>query len=104
MGQAVDRTGHRFGILTAVEPTYRWLSSGRRMPAWKMKCDCGAEVVAMTCNLVRGKHQSCGCKKGELNSARYRGDTKLPEYRVYRQMLDRCYLPAAKNFNFLDGV
>lgn len=102
MPEMKDRAGERFGILTAIEPTHKVLSSGRRMPAWKLRCDCGNEVVAMTVNLTKGKHRSCGCKKGELlrETTGQKGVTKWPEYRVYRQMLDRCYLKTAPNYRW----
>lgn len=103
MPAALKLAGKRYGYLTAVEPTHRMLSSGRRMPAWSLKCDCGKIVVAMTVNLVKGKHQSCGCKRGEALSAHHPGDSKRPEYRVYRQMLDRCYLETAPNFRWYGG-
>lgn len=92
------RPGMRIGSLVLVERARKTLSSGRHMPAWRLTCDCGAIVVAMTVNLTKGKHQSCGCQKRALVSSHYRGDTKRPEYRVYRQMLDRCYLATAANY------
>lgn len=105
MGQHIDRKGERFGILTAVAPTHRELSSGRRMPAWILRCDCGNEVVAMTVNLTKGKHRSCGCLTADLYCAArgFERDTRKPEYQVYRQMLDRCYLPSAQNFPWYGG-
>ncbi|MBT1154336.1 hypothetical protein J1C56_01890 [Aminobacter anthyllidis] len=57
----------------------------------------------MTVNLTKGKHMSCGCKRSEAISAHYPGDTKKPEYRVYRQMLDRCYLETAPNYAWYGG-
>lgn len=112
-----DITGQRFGHLTAIEYTHRALSTGRRMSAWAMRCDCGNEVVAMTVNLMKGKHKSCGCMSKKLAAETYRSNhpkvfaarpepirrlavTKLPEYRIYRQMLDRCYLPTAANYPY----
>lgn len=103
MGNFQNRTGERFGILTAIAPTHKTLANGRKMPAWSLKCDCGTIIVAMTVNLTKGSHRSCGCKKGELNSSHYPGDSKRPEYRVYRQMLDRCYLETAPNFRWYGG-
>lgn len=94
------KPGFRIGSLTAIERTQKTLSSGRRMPAWVLRCDCGKTVIAMTVNITKGNHQSCGCKKAELLSASRPGDSKRPEYRVYRQMLDRCYLPSARNFRW----
>jgi hypothetical protein len=103
MKSADIRPGLRVGFLTAVAKTTKTLTSGRRMPAWSLRCDCGRIVVAMTVNLVKGKHQSCGCKRGELTAAHYTGDTKRPEYRIYRQMLDRCYLETAQNYQWYGG-
>jgi hypothetical protein len=103
MQQCRDRRGDRFGSLVAFEATHRVLSSGRRMPAWKLRCDCGNTVVAMTVNLTKGKHQSCGCQKAKLNALAKPGDTKNPEYRVYRQMLNRCSLPTAPNYRYYGG-
>jgi hypothetical protein len=102
MAPPKDITGKTFGSLVALEYTYRWLSSGRRMPAWRLRCECGKEVIAMTVNLLKDKHMSCGCKRSEnaAKTAGWRGDTKKPEYRVYRQMLDRCYLKTAPNYEF----
>lgn len=102
MGHLIDRAGERFGYLTAIEPTHRVLSSGRRMPAWRLRCDCGREVVAMTVNLVKGKHKSCGCKSSDM-AIKTKGlgrDSHKPEYSVYRQMLDRCYLKTAPNYHW----
>lgn len=72
------------------------------MPAWRMRCDCGAEVVAMTVNLTKGKHLSCGCQRGANMRATTGqiGYTRHPVYRVYRQMLDRCYLDTACNYRW----
>lgn len=101
-----DITGERFGSLVAVEYTYRFLSNGRRMPAWKLICDCGNEAVAMTVNLMKGKHKSCGCKRGELSTEtrEFLGVTSMPEYRIYRQMLDRCYLGTAPNYQYYGAL
>lgn len=97
------KPGVRIGFITAINKTVKTLSSGRKMPAWSLKCDCGKIVVAMTVNLTKGKHRSCGCKKAAALSAHYPGDTKKPEYRIYRQMLDRCYLPTAPNYPWYGG-
>lgn len=66
MKPTTDRTGQKYGYLTALAPTHRALSSGRRMPAWELECICGNKVIAMTVNLVKGKHKSCGCRKGDF--------------------------------------
>lgn len=97
------KPGFKFGYLTFIGRTGKTLSSGRRMPAWSLRCDCGKVIVAMTVNLTKGKHQSCGCQRNALIGSHYPGDTKRPEYSVYRQMLDRCYLETAPNFKWYGG-
>lgn len=96
------KPGARIGFLTVVAKTSTTLSSGRKMPAWSLKCDCGNVVVAMTVNITKGKHRSCGCKRSEFicEARGFRGDGKKPIYRVYRQMLDRCYLETAPNYRW----
>lgn len=102
MGNLIDRTGREYGFLTAIEPTQKVLSSGRKMPAWKLRCVCGNEVVAMNVNLDKGKHTSCGCQRiaSILRTKGCDGHSRTPEYRVYRQMLDRCYLITAPNYRY----
>lgn len=112
MRPALDYRGKRFGMLVATEPTRRTLSSGRRMTAWVLKCDCGEEVTAFTENLRKGKHMSCGCDKfraiGEANATHgaqrvssSREDRQL--YSVWRQMKDRCFLKTAPNYHWYGG-
>ncbi len=97
-----DITGKRFGDLTAIAPAHRTLSSGRRMPAWTVECDCGNRIICMTVNLTKGKHRSCGCKRSELTceTRGFEMDTHKPEYRVHSQMVDRCYLKTAPNYRW----
>jgi hypothetical protein len=98
-----DLTGERFGLLVAVSRTQKTLSSGRKMPAWVLDCDCGNQVVAITTNLSKGKHQSCG-KDCPVKAKQPRDRVKNnPLYPVYRQMLDRCYLKTAPNYAWYGG-
>lgn len=105
MRTADIKPGARTGIMTVISKTSKTLSSGRRMPAWSLKCDCGKIVVAMVENIRKDKHRSCGCKRREYiyETCGYRGDTLKPLYSVYRQMLDRCYLETAPNFKWYGG-
>ena len=56
--QRLDLTGERFGMLTVLEPAEDIGS----MTAWRCRCDCGKETVAMTGHLRNGHTTSCGCK------------------------------------------
>lgn len=101
-----DLIGQRFGILTVFAPTQRALSSGRKMPAWVMRCDCGTERVCMTVNLMKGRHRSCGCQRTQLMQKATRTIPRtsvgkhIPEYSVWSQMRQRCSKPYAPNYEF----
>ena len=49
----IDRTGQKFGRLTAVE----YLGRSK----WRCKCECGNEVITTGTALKRGDTKSCGC-------------------------------------------
>jgi hypothetical protein len=60
--RALDLTGQRFGRLVAVE----WAENHKRGDVqWLCRCDCGAESVTLTRNLLRGATRSCGCLKAD---------------------------------------
>lgn len=89
----LDLTGTRVGRLTLLNYTHIVTSSGRKRSAWRCRCDCGNEIVAMTDNLRKPKHTtSCGCfsKENSGASQRTHGASRSRAYRVYRAMLDRC--------------
>lgn len=88
-----DRTGQRFGMLTAVSLSH---SDGKHYH-WIFLCDCGttttrnARDVAHEAN--RGHHVHCGCATERLrHQAKSHGMSKHPAYAVWRSMVDRCRL------------
>lgn len=58
--------GKKFGRLIPIE----WIGNGR----WHCKCDCGNEVNVITCNLINGNTQSCGCLQKDRASEIRTGD------------------------------
>jgi hypothetical protein len=102
MGEWIDRTGERRGMLVAIARTRRTLSSGRQMPGWICKCDCGNEVSVMTTNWHRDKHHSCGCDapRKTMLARGFKGWTDEPLYRVWTQMVQRCTKPYAPNYKW----
>ena len=68
MSNFVDRTGLRYGSLTAIELGSRseW---GKRY--WKCKCDCGNEVEVLSNSLGSGLQKSCGCSRKGKNNKRF---------------------------------
>jgi len=57
---ALDITGQKFHLLTALEPTKR--RSGNCI-IWKCQCDCGNFTEVALSDLKQGKTKSCGCMR-----------------------------------------
>lgn len=69
MHNFIDLTGKRFGRLTVVERAGDYISkSGRKYVAWRCKCDCGNEKIAVGNRLKTGGVRSCGCLSSEVHS------------------------------------
>lgn len=66
MGSFIDLTGKRFGKLTVIcRDSDKEEPSGRKVPMWKCKCDCGNEKVIRGAFLRNGSTKSCGCLGSE---------------------------------------
>lgn len=64
-GPRKDLTGMKFGKLTVLGPARD--EAGR--VAWRCRCDCGNETVALPFNLHSGRTKSCGCGRARLDLA-----------------------------------
>ena len=97
-----DLTARKFGRLTAISPTHQLLSSGRKVVAWKCRCECGTEKIVDASHLVNAKTRSCGCFNQEQTALRSKthGGTRLPEYRIWKAMIRRCYNPNIWSFQY----
>lgn len=69
-----DHSGSRFHFLLAV----RYAGHRRRAAYWVFRCDCGAEKTLNFGDVQQGATKSCGCKRGELISARRRAPRVAP--------------------------
>jgi hypothetical protein len=90
----IDLLGQRFGRLQVVA---RAANTGpkKSMAVWCCVCDCGGTCDVLSSNLRAGKSTSCGCTR------RVHGRWKVPEYSVWRAMVQRCCnpnSPAYKNY------
>lgn len=85
----VDLTGKRFGRLTVVALAEN--IGGKR--GWQCKCDCGSAPVVRHDHLAGGRVVSCGCHRAAASGARNRthGRSRTAEYRIWRNMLNRCH-------------
>ena len=60
MGQAIDLTGQKFGMLTVLE---RAGTSKDGKAMWRCRCDCGVEKDVSGKLLRNGNTKSCGCNR-----------------------------------------
>lgn len=86
----INLTGQRFGRLVATQR-----APHARRVHWRCACDCGGEAVVSADRLRSGKTGSCGCRR--------HGQSRLPEYRVWATMLERCRRPRAANYHNYGG-
>ena len=97
----IDITGMKFGRLIALSPEYiqgsKWM--------WACICDCGVETSVRNDHLRKGKTESCGCWRDEKAPfiRRTHGRSKTRVYRIYRNMLNRCYYEKHIEFKYWGG-
>lgn len=90
--------GRRFGKVVILSQSAS--RNGRRM--WECQCDCGKLTVIRAELLRSGRTKSCGCLRYETRNATH-GMSKLPEYRVWKSMMTRCFNPHTERFKNYGG-
>lgn len=102
MGKYNDITGQKFGKLTAVSVAYK---DKNNLEYWNCKCDCGNETIVRKNHLVGGKIVSCKCfqKERQLQGITSHGLSKTRIYRIYRNMLNRCFYKKHPEFKYWGG-
>ena len=62
MGKFIDLAGQKFNKLTVIKRVDDYISpKGRHYVQWLCKCDCGNNIIVLSCNLKSGHSKSCGC-------------------------------------------
>lgn len=81
MAKIKNIEGMKFGRLIALNQFF----IKNKHTYWLCKCDCGKEKYIRKNDLIRGKTQSCGCKKKEskFNNKRL--------INIFKKMKERCY-------------
>lgn len=86
--------GHKYGRLTVLEPIGR---TNNGTIIYKCQCDCGNIHHASTNSLTQYTIKSCGClNKERIESKPFKthGMTKTRIYKIYQDMIARCYKPS----------
>jgi hypothetical protein len=95
-GRMADLTGHRYGRWTVL--AYTGEHTKRHNAKWLCRCDCGTERIVSNKSLRSGERKSCGCLQRERAAAQFthgesRRGTTTPEYRLFKNMHQRCTNP-----------
>lgn len=92
----VDRTGQKYGMLTAEY----WRKKQNRV-WWYCLCDCGKSLWVIGTNLrEQGGTRSCGCSR---NGNPSHGLSKTPEYSIWKGMRKRCNNPKEPVYKYYGG-
>lgn len=104
-----DITGKKFGRLTVLGPAGQ---SKNRSWVSRCVCDCGTEVLVRDASLIAERTKSCGCLLVEARSLNAKqvhkhntthGLSRTPEYKAWREMIDRCNNPNSKSYSSYGG-
>jgi len=100
--KALDLTGQRFNRLTAIKQTNKSKTGKLK---WLCQCDCGNTIEAISSNLKNGQTNSCGCyhKDQTSNASRTHGQSKIPEYKIWKSMTQRCFNSNQSMYNYYGG-
>ena len=92
MSAKIDLTGMRFGRLTVLSQ----VGKTKRGSVWLCQCDCGKTKKVNGAELRSGDTQSCGCLHKDAVTLwashlnRKHGESRLPLYSCWRNMVKRC--------------
>lgn len=92
-GSQKDYTGVKRGRLTFVEFSHVHITpTGRKKPYWRLKCDCGNEIVVSAYTVGNGT-SSCGCLQKERASQAQtkHGESDTTLHVIWQNMKRRCY-------------
>lgn len=86
----------RFGLLVVLEDAGK---SKHRKTILKCQCDCGNTTIVQKTDLCAGKTRSCGCMQGGITH----GMSHTPEYKAWRDLIQRCTNPNNKRYKDYGG-
>lgn len=94
-----DLSGKRFGRWTVLGMAELSITGS----LWTCRCDCGTVRIRSASTLGRKSHatQSCGCIRRETMTRH--GMSRIPEYSVWRAMIQRCTNPRTVGWHRYGG-
>ena len=94
--------GDRVGLLILVDSVMRGDTKVRTYRLWRVRCcECGRERNVPGHNLKRYVGRTkCRC----ASPTEIHGFDKLPEHRIWRGMLNRCYKPTEDAYRFYGAI
>lgn len=97
----IDLIGKKFGRWTVVNSS----KSINYRAMWECVCDCGVKRVVRADHLSSGATSSCGClvKESNVRLRTTHGMSKTRIYRIYKNMMNRCYYTKHKEFYYWGG-
>lgn len=90
----LDLSGRVFGRLTVLEKLPEKTQS--KAVQWLCSCTCGNTLPVTTSRLNSGNTKSCGC--GLIENRIKHGGSYSPEYAVWKNIKERCYLQTNKSY------
>lgn len=82
MPDKLNLVGQTFWNITVINKS----ESIKNHSAFLCRCICGKEIILIGCELKRGNHKSCGCRRGRKKPY----DRNHPLYDVWKGMKARC--------------
>lgn len=98
-----DYTGVKYGLLTFINKTEKRTEHGTWF--WKIKCDCGTELIDIPNHAVTGRKKSCGCNKNRLikEARTTHGKSFSKEHNSWLSMKQRCLNPNTAKYHLYGG-
>lgn len=87
--------GMKFGRLTAIQ---KMPSSPSGKSRWLYRCECGSTKEIDEYCVKSGESKSCGCLRKDYPSATTHGLSKVPEYKIWTGIINRCCNPKNDSF------
>lgn len=93
MASLEAEAGEKYGRLTVIEDG----GKRRHQQLWRCRCDCGNEAIKNAWQVRNLRVRSCG------DCRRVRGRSQTPEYRAWRDAVNRCTRPNHKQWQNYGG-